>query len=109
MGGAAIDWLASTSPACGGGRIASKMRCGWGLSPHRECRLLKHPHPNPARKRERERSFPRGAALSLALGRRDGETVELVAHLDLARQPRVRAHVETEIEHVLFHRDRKSV
>src|ERR1700744_5586442 len=40
----------------------------------------------------------------LTLGRRDAEAVELVGHLDLARQARVRPHVEAEVEHVLFHR-----
>src|SRR5262249_21343105 len=35
------------------------MRSGWGLSPHEERRLGKHPHPGPPRKRERERSPPR--------------------------------------------------
>jgi|GEM_PF-6842867 len=29
-----------TSPACGGGQIASKMRSGWGLSPPEECGRL---------------------------------------------------------------------
>src|SRR5262245_48815979 len=51
-----------------------------------------------------ERSPRKNRGLSLALGRRDGETVELVGHLDLARQARIRPHVEAEIQHVLFHR-----
>ena len=39
-------------------------------------------------------------------GVRHDEAVELVGHLDLARQARVRPHVEAEIQHVLFHRRR---
>src|SRR5207253_10076877 len=35
--------------------------------------------------------------------RRDHEPVEFVADLDLARQARIRPHVEAEIQHVLFH------
>jgi hypothetical protein len=34
--------------ACGGGRIASKMRCGWGLSPHGECPDAETPSPQPS-------------------------------------------------------------
>src|SRR6516225_5959630 len=45
-------------------------------------------------------------ALGLTLGRRDQKTIQLVAHLDLTRQPRIRPHVETEVQHVLFHRRR---
>src|ERR1700742_2753898 len=34
------------SPACGGGRIASKMRYGWRkLSPFENCQSLQRPHP----------------------------------------------------------------
>ena len=50
--------LRVTSPACGRGRIASKMRCGWGkFSPLGLYELAETP-PSPAlpRKRERERS-----------------------------------------------------
>src|SRR5690242_1987685 len=43
-------------------------------------------------------------ASSLPLRCGDGESVELVAHLDLARQARIGPDVEAEIEHVLFHR-----
>ena len=39
-------------------------------------------------------------------GTRTVETVELVGHLDLAGQPRVRLHVVAEVEHVLLHRRR---
>ena len=42
--------------------------------------------------------------LGLPFGRRDDEAVEFVAYLDLAGKPRIRPHVEAEIEHVLFHR-----
>src|SRR4051812_6656807 len=42
----------------------------------------------------------------LPFGRPDDETVEFGRHLDLAGQPRVRPHIETEIEHVFFHRRR---
>src|SRR5260370_23848955 len=42
--------------------------------------------------------------LSLPLPRRYFEAVELVSDLDLARQPRIRPHIKTEIQHVLFHR-----
>ena len=48
--------------------------------------------------------YPSLLNLSLPLRRRDHEAVEFVAHLDLARQPRIRPHVEAEIQHVLFHR-----
>jgi dienelactone hydrolase len=44
--------------------------------------------------------------LSLPFRRRHHEAVELVADLDLARQPRIRPHVEAEIQHVFFHRRR---
>ena len=44
----------------------------------------------------------------LPLRRRHHEAVEFVAHLDLARQARIRPHVETEIQHVLFHRRRRA-
>src|SRR6516225_5290825 len=47
-------------------------------------------------------------ALGLTLGRRDQKTIQLVAHLDLTRQPRIRPHVETEVQHVLFHRRRRT-
>ena len=37
-----------TSPACGGGRIASEDAIRVGeLSPHEQCQLRRHPHPNP--------------------------------------------------------------
>src|SRR6516225_1918022 len=39
----------------------------------------------------------------LALRRAHHEPVERGRDLDLARQPRIRAHVETEIQHVLLH------
>src|SRR3974390_965375 len=45
-------------------------------------------------------------ALGLTLRRRDQKTIQLVAHLDLTRQSRIRPHVETEVQHVLFHRRR---
>src|SRR6185437_2746847 len=54
--------------------------------------------------------FPKGSGadkksrLRLALGCGDDEPVEFIADLDLARQPRIGPHVETEIEHVLLHR-----
>ena len=38
----------------------------------------------------------------------DHEAVEFVGDLDLARQPRIRPHVEAEIQHVLFHRRRRA-
>src|SRR3990172_10354061 len=44
------------------------------------------------------------AKLSLLLRRAHHQPVELFAHLDLARQPRIRPHVVAEVEHVLFHR-----
>src|SRR6266446_2070518 len=44
----------------------------------------------------------------LPLRRRHHETVKRVAHLDLARQPRIRPHIEAEIQHVLFHRGRRA-
>jgi len=44
----------------------------------------------------------------LPFRRRHHEAVEVVAHLDLARQARVRPHVETEIQHVFFHRGRSA-
>src|SRR6185312_12680827 len=42
--------------------------------------------------------------LSLPLGNTDDEAVQFVAHLDLAGKARIRANVESEVEHVLFHR-----
>src|SRR6202011_229371 len=39
--------------------------------------------------------------LSLPFRRRDHEAVEFVADLDLAGKPRIRPHVEPEIQHVL--------
>src|SRR6476646_11915598 len=42
--------------------------------------------------------------LSLLVGRAHHQAVKLLAHLDLARQPRIRPHVVAEIEHVFFHR-----
>src|SRR5436190_21235687 len=42
----------------------------------------------------------------LPFGRTDHEAVEFGRHFDLAGQPRIRAHVEAEIEHVFFHRRR---
>ena len=44
----------------------------------------------------------------LPFGRRHREAVEVVAHLDLARQTRIRPYVEAEIQHVLFHRSRSA-
>src|SRR5208283_1129140 len=35
--------------------------------------------------------------------RRHDEAVELFAHLDLAREPRIRPDLEGEVEHVLLH------
>ena len=46
--------------------------------------------------------------LCLAFRRRHHEAIEIVTHLDLARQPRIRPHVEAEIQHVLFHRRRRA-
>jgi len=46
------------------------------------------------------------ACLGLPFRRRHGQAVEFVRNLDLARQPRIRPHVEAEIQHVLFHRGR---
>src|ERR1700688_1292222 len=40
----------------------------------------------------------------LPLRRPHHQAVEVLAHLDLAREARVRLHVEGEIEHVLLHR-----
>src|SRR3972149_4072496 len=48
------------------------------------------------------------AKLSLLLRRAHHQPVELFAHLDLARQPRIRPHVVAEVEHVLFHRRRRA-
>src|SRR5690348_7898836 len=45
-------------------------------------------------------------SLRLLVRRAHDEPVEFVRDLDLARQPRVLAHVVAEIEHVLFHRRR---
>src|SRR5262249_24810832 len=42
----------------------------------------------------------------LPLGHSHDQALELVRHLDLTGQPRVRAHVVAEVEHVLFHRRR---
>jgi hypothetical protein len=44
----------------------------------------------------------------LPFRRRHHEAVEVVGYLDLARQARVRTHVETEIQHVFFHRGRSA-
>src|SRR4029077_14487513 len=41
------------------------------------------------------------APLGLTLRRRYRKTIQLIAHLDLTRQPRIRPHVETEVPHVL--------
>src|ERR1700754_3049600 len=41
---------------------------------------------------------------SLPFRRADHEAIEVVGHLDLTGQPRIRPHVEAEIQHVLFHR-----
>src|SRR5258708_29420648 len=46
------------------------------------------------------------AGSGLPLRRAHHEPVERRRDLDLARQPRIRAHIETEIQHVLFHRRR---
>src|SRR6516165_6548745 len=41
--------------------------------------------------------------LSLLARRGHDEAVQILGHLDLAREPGVRAHLEGEIEHVLLH------
>src|SRR5208337_1660416 len=41
--------------------------------------------------------------LPLLSRRRHDEAVELLADLDLAGEPRIRPHLEGEVEHVLFH------
>ncbi|CCE07845.1 hypothetical protein BRAS3843_2460031 [Bradyrhizobium sp. STM 3843] len=49
----------------------------------------------------------RAEGSGLTLRSRDDQTIELVGHLDLARQARVRPHVIAEVQHVLFHRRRR--
>src|SRR5215831_10136334 len=58
--------------------------------------------------KKREENASKQQTLGLPLRRGDDEPVEFVGDLDLARQARVRPHVETEIQHVLFHRRRRA-
>lgn len=60
------------------------------------------------RHRQRRIALKSFGTSGLPLGRRHHEAVEVVAHLDLAGQARVRPHVETEIQHVFFHRRRRA-
>src|SRR5579871_1008972 len=61
------------------------------------------------RRRDRPDSFQPlvgSRSLSLPLGRAHRQTVEIIAHLDLTRQPRVGLNAVCKVEHVLFHRRR---
>src|ERR1700722_19277084 len=77
----------------------------------REC-LACSPRQGKRRKRRDEWSAPDGSSgvgwrqLGLPLRRPHREPVKFLAHLDLARQPRIRLHIVGEVEHVLFHRRR---
>jgi len=94
---AEIPDLMGSAPLPLAGEVASRQRCGRGARASWAVSLVETPSP------QHSPASGRGSS-GLTLGRRNGETVEFVAHLDLARQARVRPHVEAEIEHVLFHR-----
>src|ERR1700733_10620072 len=51
-------------------------------------------------------SRPDSCPSGLPLRRSDGQPLKLIAHLDLARQPRIWFHVVGKIEHIFFHRRR---